>query len=87
MRRLSVILSCAALVLLVAACGSSNSSGDVPSDSVAVVGDQSISKSDWNALMTQTRRNSPPEAQVPGRRHRRTREPLRQRDPVPDPEQ
>lgn len=57
MRRLSVILSCAALVLLVAACGSSNSSGDVPSDSVAVVGDQSISKSDWNALMTQTRRN------------------------------
>jgi len=57
MKRLSLILSCAALVLLVAACGSGGGPKDVPSDAVAVVGDESISKADWDALMTQTRRN------------------------------
>jgi parvulin-like peptidyl-prolyl isomerase len=56
MRRLPLILFCSALVLLVAACGSSGSK-DVPSDAVAVVGDTPISKADWDALMTQTRRN------------------------------
>ena len=57
MRRLLTILLGTALVLLVAACGSSSSSKDVPSDSVAVVGDQNITKAQWDALMTQTRRN------------------------------
>ncbi len=57
MRRLPLILFCAALVLLVAACGSGGGSKKVSSDSVAVVGDKAISKSDWDALMTQTRRN------------------------------
>jgi len=57
MRRLSVILSCAALVLLVAACGGGSGAGDVPSDGVAVVGDKTITKEQWDALMAQTRRN------------------------------
>lgn len=57
MRRLPVILSCASLVLLVAACGSGGGAKKVPNDAVAVVGDNSISKADWDALMTQTRRN------------------------------
>jgi parvulin-like peptidyl-prolyl isomerase len=57
MRRLSLILSFAALVLLVAACSSGGGPKKVPSDAVAVVGDKSISKADWDALLTQTRRN------------------------------
>ena len=57
MRRLPLILSFAALVLLVAACGSGGGPKEVPSDAVAVVGDKSISKADWDALLTQTRRN------------------------------
>ncbi len=57
MRRLFLILSCAALVLLVAACGSGGGAKKVGSDAVAVVGDKSISKSDWDALITQTHRN------------------------------
>ena len=57
MRRLPLILSFAALVLLVAACGGGGGAKDVPNDSVAVVGDDSISKADWDALLTQTRRN------------------------------
>jgi parvulin-like peptidyl-prolyl isomerase len=56
MRRLPLILSCSVLVLLVAACGGNDSKG-VPSDAVAVVGDTTISKADWDALMAQTRRN------------------------------
>jgi parvulin-like peptidyl-prolyl isomerase len=57
MKRLPLILTFAALVLLVVACGSGGGPKKVSSDSVAVVGDKSISKSDWDALMTQTRRN------------------------------
>jgi parvulin-like peptidyl-prolyl isomerase len=56
MRRLPLILCFAALVLLVAACGSGGAK-KVSSDSVAVVGDKQISKSDWDALITQTRQN------------------------------
>nr|MDQ2982265.1 peptidylprolyl isomerase [Actinomycetota bacterium] len=56
-RRHPLIRSCAALVLLVAACGSGGGSKKVSGDSVAVVGDKSISKSDWDALLTQTRRS------------------------------
>jgi len=47
---------CTAVALLVAACGSGGAK-NVPSDAVAVVGDKSISKSDWDALIEQTRRN------------------------------
>ena len=47
---------CAALGLLVAACGSSGSQ-DVPNDSVAVVGGTAIPKSDWDALIQQTKDN------------------------------
>ena len=57
MRRLTPILFCTALVLLVAACGGGGGSSNVSSDSVAVVGDQQISKADWDALMAQTQRN------------------------------
>jgi parvulin-like peptidyl-prolyl isomerase len=56
MRRILVIGLCATAVLLVAACGGS-SPKNVPGDAVAVVGDESISKSDWDALIAQTRRN------------------------------
>jgi foldase protein PrsA len=56
MRRLPLIGFCAAVVVLVAACGSSGPK-DVPNDAVAVVGDKAISKSDWDALIEQTRRN------------------------------
>ncbi len=56
MRRIPLFVLCSALVVLVAACGSGGTK-NVPSDAVAVVGDQSISKSDWDALMAQTRRN------------------------------
>jgi parvulin-like peptidyl-prolyl isomerase len=56
MRRILAIALCGTVVLLVAACGGS-SPQSVPDDAVAVVGDQSISKSDWDALIEQTRRN------------------------------
>jgi FKBP-type peptidyl-prolyl cis-trans isomerase (trigger factor) len=56
MRRLVLIGLCAALVLVVAACGGGGSQA-VSSDSVAVVGDQQISKADWDALIAQTKRN------------------------------
>jgi parvulin-like peptidyl-prolyl isomerase len=57
MRRLPLILCFAALVLLAAACGGGSGPKKVPNDAVAVVGDKSISKADWDALLTQTRRN------------------------------
>ncbi|MFL5939096.1 MAG: peptidylprolyl isomerase [Gaiellaceae bacterium] len=57
MKRLPLILCFASLVLLVAACGGGGGAKDVPNDAVAVVGDDSISKADWDALLTQTRRN------------------------------
>jgi foldase protein PrsA len=47
---------CAAVALFVAACGGGGPQS-VPDDAVAVVGDQQISKADWNALIEQTRRN------------------------------
>ena len=56
MRRLPLIGLCAALTLLVVACGSGGPK-KVPSSAVAVVGDKTIAKSDWDALMEQTRRN------------------------------
>jgi foldase protein PrsA len=56
MKRVIGVLSGFALVLVVAAC-SGGGPRDVPSDAVAVVGDQSISKSDWDALMEQTKQN------------------------------
>ncbi|MFL5921616.1 MAG: peptidylprolyl isomerase [Gaiellaceae bacterium] len=56
MKRILLICMGTVVVLLAAACGSSGPQ-DVPSDAVAVVGDQEISKSDWDALIEQTRRN------------------------------
>lgn len=56
MRRLPLILVCAAIAVLVAACGSSGP-GKVPSSAVAVVGNKAIAKSDWDGLIEQTRRN------------------------------
>ncbi|HEY2938430.1 MAG TPA: peptidylprolyl isomerase [Gaiellaceae bacterium] len=50
------ILCMAALVLLVAACGGGGSK-NVPGDAVAVVGGTDISKSDWEAVIDQARRN------------------------------
>jgi predicted small lipoprotein YifL len=56
MRRIVLVLVGVALVLTFAACGSSGPRS-VPSDAVAVVGDKTISKSDWDSLMALTRRN------------------------------
>jgi len=56
MRRIPLIGICAALILLVAACGGGGSKA-VPSDAVVVVGDQEVSKSEWDALLRQTKRN------------------------------
>src|SRR5215218_8495238 len=56
MRRLPLILFCAAIALLVVACGSGGPQS-VSDDSVAVVGDEQISKAEWEALIAQTRRN------------------------------
>jgi peptidyl-prolyl cis-trans isomerase C len=56
MRRIPLLVMCAAVALFVAACGGSGAQ-DVPNDAVAVVGDQEISKADWDALLAQTRRN------------------------------
>jgi parvulin-like peptidyl-prolyl isomerase len=55
-QRVILIALCTAVALLAAACGSGGSP-EVANDSVAVVGDQQISKSDWDALIEQTRRN------------------------------
>ena len=56
MRRLVLIGFCAALLLVVAACGGGGSQS-VSADSVAVVGDQQITKAQWDALITQTKHN------------------------------
>jgi parvulin-like peptidyl-prolyl isomerase len=56
MRRIPLIGFCAAIALLVVACSSSGPR-KVPSNAVAVVGDKAISKSDWDALIEQTRAN------------------------------
>jgi parvulin-like peptidyl-prolyl isomerase len=57
MRQIPLLLICAAVAFFVAACGGGGGPQDVPSDAVAVVGDQNISRADWNALIEQTRRN------------------------------
>src|SRR3954453_3930593 len=56
MKRVIGVFSAFALVLAVAACGGGGPRS-VPSDSVAVVGGESVSKSDWDALMEQTKAN------------------------------
>jgi len=55
-RILLTILCSLALVLLFAACGGGGSKS-VPSDAVARVGDDTISKTDWEAVIGQARRN------------------------------
>jgi parvulin-like peptidyl-prolyl isomerase len=56
MRRLVLIGFCAGLVLVAAACGGGGSES-VSANSVAVVGDQQITKAQWDALIAQTKRN------------------------------
>jgi foldase protein PrsA len=56
MRRLVLISLGAALVLVVAACGDSGPKA-VPADGVAVVGNETITKDQWDALIAQTKRN------------------------------
>jgi parvulin-like peptidyl-prolyl isomerase len=56
MRRILAIGICSAVVLLVAACGGGGAR-DVPADAVAVVGDKTITKAEWDALIAQTRHN------------------------------
>jgi foldase protein PrsA len=56
MSRIPLTILCgAALVLLLAACG--GGAKKVPGNAVAVVGDQEISKADWEAVIAQARRN------------------------------
>jgi hypothetical protein len=55
MRRIFFFIFGAALMLAVAACGGGGRS--VPSNAVAVVGSQAIPKSDYEALVAQTKRN------------------------------
>jgi foldase protein PrsA len=56
MRRIIGVLSGVAVLLAVSACGGGGPRS-VPSDAVAVVGDQTITKADWDALMEQTKQN------------------------------
>jgi foldase protein PrsA len=56
MNRIIGVLSGVALLLVVAACGGGGPR-DVPSDSVAVVGDKTITKASWDQLITQTKEN------------------------------
>ena len=56
MKRIIGALSGVVLVLAVAACGGGGPRS-VPADSVAVVGDQSISKASWDQLIAQTKAN------------------------------
>ncbi|HEX3686854.1 MAG TPA: peptidylprolyl isomerase [Gaiellaceae bacterium] len=56
MRRLVLISLGAALVFVVAACGGSGPQA-VPANGVAVVGDATITKAEWDALIAQTKRN------------------------------
>jgi foldase protein PrsA len=56
MRRIIGVLSGVVLVLAVSACGGGGPH-NVPSDAVAVVGDRTIAKGDWDALITQTKEN------------------------------
>jgi foldase protein PrsA len=56
MRRIIGVLSGVVLVLAVAACGGGGPRS-VPSDAVAVVGDQNITKAQWDQLIQQTKEN------------------------------
>jgi foldase protein PrsA len=56
MTRVIGVLSGVILVLVVAACGGGGPRS-VPSDAVAVVGSKDIAKSQWDALITQTKQN------------------------------
>jgi foldase protein PrsA len=56
MRRIIAILFGIVVVLAVSACGGGGSRS-VPSNAVAVVGDQSISKASWDELIAQTKAN------------------------------
>jgi foldase protein PrsA len=56
MRPIIGVLSGVLVVLAVSACGGGGARS-VPSDAVAVVGDQNISKSDWDGLLDQTKQN------------------------------
>jgi parvulin-like peptidyl-prolyl isomerase len=56
MRRIGLIVICAGMVLLVAACGGGGPRS-VPSDAVAVVGDGTVTQAEWNALIQQTKDN------------------------------
>src|SRR5918998_716656 len=57
MRRATLAALLAGLALLVAGCGTSSDSGDVPSNSVAVVGDRTISKSEYDELVKYAKRS------------------------------
>jgi parvulin-like peptidyl-prolyl isomerase len=54
-RFLSIPLAVVFAALVLVGCGGSDSSKDVPSDAVAVVGDQEISKQQFDALIAQAR--------------------------------
>ncbi|HET8872075.1 MAG TPA: hypothetical protein VFM83_00170, partial [Gaiellaceae bacterium] len=45
------------LAVFAAACGTSNDSANVPPDSVAVVGDKAITKSEFDDLVTYAKRS------------------------------
>jgi foldase protein PrsA len=57
MRRATFAALLAGLAVLVAGCGTSSDSGDVPSNSVAVVGDRTISKSEYDELVKYAKRS------------------------------
>jgi foldase protein PrsA len=57
MRRATFAALLAGLALLAVACGTSSSSGDVPSNSVAVVGDRTITKSEYDELVKYAKRS------------------------------
>jgi foldase protein PrsA len=56
MRRVSQVLFAIAVLLAVSACGGGGPRS-VPSDAVAVVGDQTITKAEWDQLLQQTKQN------------------------------
>jgi parvulin-like peptidyl-prolyl isomerase len=57
MRRATFAALLAGLAVLAAGCGTSSDSGDVPSNSVAVVGDRAISKSEYDELVKYAKRS------------------------------
>jgi parvulin-like peptidyl-prolyl isomerase len=57
MRRATFAALLTGLAVLAAGCGTSSDSGDVPSNSVAVVGDRTISKSEYDELVKYAKRS------------------------------